>query len=167
MKTYTLHVPRDARIGDPDALDRAELVKDGFAWGAFVFTFLWFFAQRLWLAGLGILLILIAFNVALGALDVHPVAGFLAQVLLSVLIGLEANALKRWTYARKGRPALDVVSASDRDEAETKAFARWLAGSVQPRPVPQRPAAAAAPTHAPYSGSGPVIGLFPEAERPR
>src|SRR3712207_1421530 len=162
MKTFTLHVPRDARPGDPEALDRAELVKDGFSWSAFFFTFLWFFAHRLWLAGLGVLAVLIAFNLALGALDVHPPAGLRARVLLSFLIGLEANSLRRGTYARRGRPAMDVVTATDREEAETKAFARWLSGPAQARPVPARTAPAAPAPYRPLANE-PVIGLFPEA----
>jgi hypothetical protein len=40
MNTFTLHLPADAAPGDAEALDDAELVKDGFSWGAFVFTFL-------------------------------------------------------------------------------------------------------------------------------
>src|SRR4028119_423239 len=59
MSTFTLHLPRDARPGDTAALDEAELVKDAFSWGAFFFTFFWFFAHRLWLAGLAVLAILL------------------------------------------------------------------------------------------------------------
>ena len=165
MKTYTLHVPRDSQPGDPGALERAELVKDGFSWGAFVFTALWFLMQRLWLAAIGVLLALVLFNVALGALNVHPVAGFLAQVLFSTLIGLEAASVKRWTYARRGRPAVDVVRASNRDEAEAKAFARWLVGQVEPRPATARHPVP--PPAYRTVRSEPVIGLFPEPERPR
>jgi hypothetical protein len=88
-------------------------------------------------------------------------------VLLSILIGLEANSLKRWTYARRGRPAVDLLRASGRDEAEAKAFARWLAGSPQARqPVSRGPGVS--PAGAPWaSRPEAVIGLFPEPERPR
>jgi hypothetical protein len=162
MTTFTLHLPGDARPGDPAALDEAELVKDAFSWGAFFFTFLWFFAHRLWLAGLGVLVVLFAFGAVMNLLDVHPMAAFLAQVLLQGLIGLEANSLRRWTLARHGRPMADVVTAADRDEAEAKAFARWL----ERRPVaPRQPAPASAPLMA--RRPEPVIGLFPDAERTR
>jgi hypothetical protein len=167
MVTYTLHVPAGARPGDPDALERAELVKDGFAWGAFVFTFFWFFVQRLWLAGLGVLIGLIAFAAVLEVLDVHPLAGFVAQLLLNLLIGLEANSLKRWTYARRSRPAVAIVTASGRDEAEEKAFAQWLADPGPSRPVLTASARPMAPGAASYPGPEPVIGMFPDAERLR
>lgn len=161
MSTFTLHLPRDARPGDPFALDEAEVVKDAFSWGAFFFTFLWFFVHRLWLAGFGVLLGLILFGALMAVLDVHPAAAFVAQVLLNSLIGLEANSLRRWTLARHGRPAVDAVAAADPDEAEAKAFARWL----QRQPTPTRsPAPAPASSPRRYD---PVIGLFPDAERPR
>ena len=164
MKTYTLHVPPEARPGDPDALDRAVLVRDGFSWGAFIFSFLWFFAHRLWIAGLGVLAAALALAALLQGLRVGPAATFLAELLLALLVGLEANALRRWTVARR-RPEVDVVAARDLEEAETKGFARWLESqrSVE--------AAAARPPGDPAAfrrgAAEPVIGLFPEAERAR
>jgi hypothetical protein len=96
-------------------------------------------------------------------LDVHPLAGSVAQLLLQALIGLEANSLRRWTLARHGRPAVDVVTGADRDEAEAKAFARWL--DARPTQFTRHPASAA-PLASPRR-SEPVIGLFPDAERTR
>jgi type VI protein secretion system component VasK len=161
MTTYTLHLPRDARPGDASALDESELVKDAFSWGAFFFTFLWFFVHRLWLAGLAVLILVFAFGGLMALLDVHPLAGSIAQLLLQSLIGLEANSLRRWTLARRGRPAVDAVTAADQDEAEAKAFARWL--DAKSAPLPRSPA----PILSTPRRSEPVIGLFPDAERPR
>jgi len=160
MATFTLHVPHNARPGDPAALEHSEIVKDAFSWGAFAFTALWFFFHRLWIAGLLVLIAVVALNGALSLLDVQPVAAFVAAVLLSWLIGLEANSLWRWTLARNGLQIADVVSASDRDEAEAKAFARWLSRTA---PV-QRPAAPSSPLRPRPTGE-PVLGLFPDAER--
>ena len=162
MTTYTLHLPRDARPGDPAALDEAELVKDAFSWGAFFFTFLWFFFHRLWLAGLGVLVLVLGFGALMQVLNVHEAAGAVAGLLLQVLIGLEANSLRRWTLARHGFALTDVVTGADRDEAEAKAFARWLSQ----RSIPTRnPAPMPIPTTT--RRTDPVIGLFPDAERPR
>lgn len=164
MTTYTLHLPRDARPGDPAALEEAELVRDAFSWGAFFFTFLWFFFHRLWLAGLGVLVLVFAFGGLLELLNVHPAAGTVAALLLQALIGLEANSLRRWTLSRHGFRLADVVTAADRDEAEAKAYARWLA--PRPAPVPARQPASG-PVPSTLKRSDPVIGLFPDAERPR
>jgi hypothetical protein len=158
MKTFTVHLPRDAHAGDRDALENAALVKDGFAFWAFVFTFLWFFWHRLWLAGLAVLVAVVGFGYLLAALDVQPFAAGLAELLLAFLVGLEANALRRWSLERGGRPAVDVVTARDREEAEAKAIARAVRPGEAGRP------GALAPVPRPLSGSEPVIGLFPDPE---
>lgn len=163
MTTYTLHLPHDARPGDPSALDESELVEDAFSWGAFFLTFLWFFVHRLWLTGLAVLIAVFAFGGLLALLDVHPLAGSIAQLLLQSLIGLEANSLRRWTLGRRGRPAVDAVTAADRDEGEAKAFARWL--DAKSAPLARNPAPS--PVLSTPRRSEPVIGLFPDAERPR
>jgi hypothetical protein len=180
MKTYTLHVPADASPGDAGALDRAVLIRDGFSWGAFFFSFLWFFAHRLWLAGLMVLAAAAALGGVLQLLRTGPAATFWALFLFAVLVGLEAGSLRRWTLGRRGRPAVDVVSGRDREEAESKAFGRWLdeagyparaVSQAVPQGLAQAPASAPRPATMPaapaYRAPEPVIGLFPEAERPR
>ena len=163
MKTYTLHLPADAAPGDADALERAVLVRDGFSWRAFFFSFLWFFAHRLWLAGLIVLAAMAALVVLLQVLRVGALPTVAAWLLSAFLIGLEANSLRRWTLSRRGQPPVDVVSAADREEAETKSFARWLGTAPAAGPAPVR-----LPVPAPARlRPEPVIGLFPEAERVR
>ena len=163
--TYTLHMPANAEPGDPEALENAELIKDGFAWGAFVlgpFAFLWFFWNRLWLAAIGVLIAVAALTGLLQVLRLGGGTAAIAMWLLVLLIGLEANNLKRWTLRRR-KPAVDMVTASDREEAEAKAFSRWLESPSRPRPV-RAPAPLAGSF---YRGPEPVIGLFPDMERPR
>jgi hypothetical protein len=164
MKTYTLHLPAEARPGDPGALDSAVLVRDGFSWGAFIFSFLWFFAHRLWIAGVGVLVAAVALGALLQGLRVGPGATFLAELLLALLVGFEANALRRWTVARR-RPEVDVVAARDLEEAEAKSFARWLDGRRSADAALAR--VQAGPGAFRRSAAEPVIGLFPEAERTR
>ncbi len=157
MTSYTLHLPAGTLPGDIQALERGDLVKDGFVWGAFVFTALWFFLNRLWLAGLGVLAAMVALAVGLNMFHVNQAAAFVAMLLLMILVGLEASSLKRWTLARRGRPVADVVIAASLDQAETKAFGRWL-DKTAPRALTSPPSGA---TYRPLEG---VLGLFPEAE---
>jgi hypothetical protein len=165
MRTYTLHLPAGATPGDPDGLDRADLVRDGFSWGAFFFTVLWFFAHRLWLAGLGVLVALVVLVVLCALLSVVPGAAFLAWLLASLLVGLEANSLRRWTYSRRGRPAVGVVTAVDEEEAALKAFATWLGPRDLAAAFTREPSSAA--TRPAYARSEGVIGLFPDPEHGR
>ena len=168
MRTYTLHLPDGAEPGNPEALEEAVLVRDGFSGAAFAFTVLWFLVHRLWLAALLVASGLIALQLVLALAGAGSLTRFLVGILFAFLVGLEANTLRRWTLERGGRPAVDLVRAPDRDGAEAKAFARWLQeAAAEPAPPPARPAAGSAPLPRRPDRTEPVIGLFPEAERPR
>jgi hypothetical protein len=182
MRVYTVHIPADATPGDPAAFDKAILVRDGFTFFAFLFTALWFFAHRLWLAGLGVLVVVVAFGILVDQLTLTPLAGIAAHLLIGSLIGLEASSLRRWTYARRGMPVVDIVTGIDYEEAESKAAIRWLARSqagssasqlsgeayaarfAASQAMPLGVSASPAPAGSSGRDSG-VIGLFPERSR--
>lgn len=159
--TYTLHVGRGFAPGDPEALERAALVRDGFAWGAFLVPGLWFIRHRHWA------LALLAVVVVLGTAFLLRAAGagggtiFVVELLLHALLGLEGPTLRRWAYRLRGRPTVDVVVAGNEAEAEAKSFARWLAQEpAATRPSPSQTGMGFA---RPFSVP-PVLGLFPDAE---
>jgi len=159
MRTYTLHVPEGAARGDALALERAQIVRDGFTPRAFAFTVLWFLGHRLWLAAILVLAGLVALSVAGHALGLPPGAGLLVTALASLLIGLEASSLRRWTYGRRGLPARDAVIAASLDEAEMKLAARWLDRDAA---AAARPAPTARP--APHRDEDTALGFFPARE---
>ena len=159
MRSYTLHLPTEARPGEAIGLDRAVLVPDGFSWAACAYTVLWFLFHLLWVAALIVLVALVALAGAGIALGLSTGAGLIASLLAAWLIGLEASSLRRWTLARRGWPARDAVTAASREEAESRALNRWLGASAgTPRsPFPSGPS----------RRSEPVIGLFPAQEGAR
>ena len=159
MRSYTLHLPTEARPGEAIGLDRAVLVPDGFSWPAFAFTVPWFLFHRLWIAALVVLVGLVALAGAGIALGLSTGAGLIAALLAAWLIGLEASSLRRWTLARRGWPARDAVMAASREEAEARALNRWIdANPASPRaPFPSGPS----------RRTEPVIGLFPAQEGAR
>jgi hypothetical protein len=159
MRSYTLHLPNDARPGEALGLDRAVMVPDGFAWPAFAFGVLWFLYHRLWVAALLVLVGLLALAGAGMVLGLPVGAAVIATLLAGWLMGLEASSLRRWTLARRGWPARDAVIAASPEEAEARALNRWLdANPAAPRaPFPSGPSRRAEP----------VIGLFPAQEGAR
>lgn len=164
MRTYTLHVPEGAVRGDVHALDRAQLVRDGFSSRAFAFTVLWFAWHRLWLAAFLVLAGLVGLRLAGEALGLPPAAGLIVTLLAGLLIGLEASSLRRWTYGRRGLPARDAVLAASQEEAEMKLGARWLDRDSAQRPA--SPAASGART-APRRDEETALGFFPAHEGAR
>jgi hypothetical protein len=159
MRSYTLHLPNDARPGEATGLDRAVLVRDGFSWPAFAFTVLWFLFHRLWIAALIVLVGLVAVALAGIVLGLPTGAGLIATLLAAWLIGLEASSLRRWTLARRGWPVRDAVIAPTPEEAEARALNRWLGAS----PAAPRPPFPSGPSRR----AEPVIGLFPAHEGSR
>lgn len=160
--SYTLHAARGAAPGDPEALERAALVRDGFSWGAFLVPSLWFIRHRHW--GLALIALVAVGGTAWGLRGAGVGGGtiFTVELLLHALIGLEASTLRRWAYGLRGRPVADIVAAGNEAEAEAKSFARWLSQDAvafrsAPTPWPGRGGSLAS--------TGPaVIGLFPDAE---
>lgn len=158
MRSYTLHLPPEARPGEAEALDRAVLVADGFSWAAFAFTVVWFLFHRLWVAALIVLVGLLALAFGGYALGLSTTAGTVLTFLASVLIGFEASSLRRWTLARRGYVMRDALVARDDAEAEARALARWLdPAALPPPPRPPFPGG-------PVRRAEPVIGLFPARE---
>ena len=156
MRSYTLHLPIDARPGESIGLDRAVLVPDGFAWPAFAFGVLWFLFHRLWIAALIVLAGFLALAGIGHLLGLPAGIATLVTLLASWLVGLEASSLRRWTLARRGWPARDAVIAATPEEAEARALNRWLDSSAA---APRAPFPAG-----PTRRTEPVIGLFPAQE---
>lgn len=112
MRVYTVHVPPAAEGAGPA---QPALVREGFCWPAFLFAPLWLGWRRLWWP----LLAWAAVTLALAATD-WAWGGYL-ELAVQLLLGFEANNLRRWDLARRGWQEAGVVTAPDADTA----FARF------------------------------------------
>ena len=171
MPVYTVHAPVNSNA-DIAATDRFAFVRDGFHVWALLAAPLWFACHRLWLALIGWIVVVFVIDVAMTALHAGGMMIFLANVLLALLMGLEAASLRRWTLSRRNWRQLDIVVADDEEQAERRFFDRWTAkrrtlnidqpaidrGAPPPtRTVPGQPFSRQPPL--PQDG---IIGLFPE-----
>ena len=156
MASYVVLEPEAAAARDEEAV----LVRDSFAFLAFIVPFFWFLWHRMWFEALAAL----ALGLMLGALAAQPGAygtvGTLLSLLLGILIGLEARALRVAALRRRGWREWGVVEADSREEAE----ARFAAEAAAPAP---RPAAAPPPVrpvppagHARPATDRPSLGLI-------
>ena len=128
MITYTVH---EAPQPPADRLDRAEslvFVKDGFNLWAAVITPLWLIANRLWLAlvfyGSAIVLI----EVLLWSLDVGQRPASILVGALHLIIGFEADTIRRWTLARHGWTQIASVNGRNAEDCQRRFFETWLPG---------------------------------------
>ena len=158
MAIYTVHEPplrTGAAASDPE---RYVFVRDGFSFWAFVFGPLWMLRYRLWLVLCLYIVVLIvleaAFRIAGASIFVTVCLG----VLLSVLVGLEASSLRRFTLRRRGWIYAGVVSGEDREAAERRFFDTWLRRDRQAA----SPAATPAALNPNLPRTSDIIGLFPQ-----
>jgi hypothetical protein len=176
MPVYTVHEPpvrTPGALADPA---RFAFVRDGFYWWAFLLTPLWMLWRRLWLVLVLYLVVSIGIETTMRIFDASGGMILFVAVLISLLAGLEASSLQRFTLKRRGWKNVGVVSGSDLEDAEHRFFAAWV-GNAPPQasPPPSAPPTTTLPTtpmapylalqrtppqHTPYSSG--VIGLFPE-----
>ncbi len=157
MKTYIVfEPPGGART--LEAAERVVFLREKFSWPALLFTPIWFLWNRLWLAFLGWALLTVVIAAGMIALGLREYVGFVAIALPSLIAGFEATALKRRKLLRRGFREVAVVATDDRDGAERRFFAAWIADAGKEK-EPKAPPATMPPA-APLPSS--VIGLFPE-----
>jgi len=154
MITFTVHEPPQPAA---DRMDRAEslvFVKEGFTWSAALFAPIWLLLHRLWWPLLGYV-VLVGVLEAVRLIDiVNPGWITLASFVLHLLVGFEADTLRRWMLDRRGWRMLGSVSGRNAAECERRFFEHWL---------PHEPVIAAAsgprsPTSLAPARSTPVIG---------
>jgi len=165
MSIYTVHQPPldlGAAATDPH---RFVFVRDGFSWWAFLLTPLWMLWHRLWLALVIYLVLAAAIDAGLRALGASALTLVVADVLISLLAGLEAATLRRLKLARRHWRNIGVVTGENLEHAERRFFDAWIRQAPGRRPA----APASTPTSgsvtlasAPSAASSGVIGLFPE-----
>ena len=128
----------DARAGtEPDGSVR--IVRDGFSVWAFIAPAIWLLVNRMWF---GAALALLA-QILLGAFAGDPglaLTAAAASLVLSFVIGAEANGWHARALAARGWKCLAVIEANTRDEAEIRLAFLPLATAVRRASEPVRPA---------------------------
>jgi Protein of unknown function (DUF2628) len=169
MSVYTVHEPPLRAGAAASDVERFAFVRDGFSWWAFLFAPLWMLRHRMWLVFVCYAVISVGLATLVRIFGVPAAVVGLIGLLISLLVGLEASTLRRFTLGGRGWKNLGVVSGDDREDAERRFFDAWLQRKNSPSSAPHTPMpgpAAAAPNRRGPLGSD-VIGLFPEPGAPR
>ena len=126
MQSYTVHEPPNPPA---DRVDRAEslvFVKDGFSWAAALFAPLWMLAHRLWWPLLGYVVLTVAIQVLQWSTLFDPRWFGLVGLAINLLIGFEADTMRRWALDRRGWHSLGSVTGKSAAECERRFFETWL-----------------------------------------
>lgn len=154
MSVYTVQAPNDA-FGEPD-VEKAIFLREGFSWPAFFFGIFWLAAQGLWLStALWLVMCCVFAWLAIWHFDFGT--SFWIFLALRILLGLEANGLRRRKLAGRRYRLVDIVSADALESAERVFFNRW------PHARARSPESGLAPAPVPSEETD-VLGLFPRPE---
>jgi hypothetical protein len=161
MSVYTVYEP-PPRTGEtlPDP-ERFAFVRDGFYFWAFLLTPLWLLRHWLWLVFLLYVVIAAAIESVLYYLGAGDAGVGVAMLVVSLLVGLEAGTLQRFTLTLRGWRNIGVVSGDDLEVAERRFFDTWAGAATRGEPWAAAPASVATPR--PVSPQSAVVGLFPES----
>ena len=167
MKVYTAHSKTNV-MGDPERdTEGLVFVKDGFSIWAAVFPFVWLLINRMWIPLLVYLALSIGFSALVQALGLSDGAIFPIAIVLGLLIGFEANGLRRWSLSAKGYRMVAIGSGATREECERRIYEKLVAAAaplgatIQQTVGDTETTAATVPTGKPTH----VVGLFPEPGR--
>jgi hypothetical protein len=162
MSVYTVHEPPvRAAETSPDP-ERFVFVRDGFYFWAFLLTPVWMLWHRLWLVLLIYVVVTVGIENVMHFAGVGAAASSLAVLLISLLVGVEASTLRRFTLARRGWRQVGVVGGTNAEAAERRFFDAW-ANNAAPGKPGERPASPPVPPPLPPMPHAPdIVGLFPE-----
>jgi membrane protein implicated in regulation of membrane protease activity len=120
MRLYTVHIRRTSRDADREAV----LVREGFSWGAFLFTVLWVLWRGLWLAAIMIVLAALVIGAVVELAGLDPVVEAVLSLAFALYIGFAGNDWRRRRLARRGYEEAAIIAAGDVTEAERRYFDR-------------------------------------------
>jgi hypothetical protein len=163
MKIFTVHEPPQRSDDVLEHTAKFKFVRDGFYFWAFLLTPLWMLRHRMWLVFIGYIIVMTGVAVGLRLLGTSETVQTAVFVLLSLLIGIEAATLRRFSLRRWNE--VGVVVGDDVEAAERRFFDGWVGmergGHVPPMSaMPPSPMGLRPPGSQP--GSHDIIGLFPE-----
>ena len=128
MRTYTIHEQPDPPADRVDRAERLVFVKDGFSWAAALFAPLWFLLHRLWWPLVAYIAISAVIEIAQQSASLDARWLGLAGVALNLLIGFEADTLRRWGLERRGWRMIGTVTGVSEADCERRFFDSWLPG---------------------------------------
>ena len=161
MAIYTVHEPPLKRYDTVTDPERFKFVRDGFSFWAFLLAPIWMLRHRMWLVLIGYVATIVLVEIGLHLLGASGTARTVVGLLVSLLVGIEAGTLLRFTLGRRGFSNVGLVAGDDLEAAERRFFDTWVRRDAA-APSASPPSPPVTPPPRVTTASPEVIGLFPE-----
>lgn len=132
MRIYTVQQGLKPRTAGDDL----EFVREGFSWGAFLFTLVWPLYHGLWLVFAIVLAVTVVLGAAVSVLGLSDLGQGAVSLAAAFLFAFEANNLRRWTLHRRGWRDVGVAAGRSLSDAEHRFFGVYAvsrSGTLIPR----------------------------------
>lgn len=106
----------------PEPTDRVVLLREGFAYWAFVFGPLWLLAKRQWLLLFAFMVIALTIRIGGAAIDLPIQSTMIIEIFLHLMLGYHANDLLAWRLKRKGYRFAGVIAAESPMHAQRRYY---------------------------------------------
>lgn len=113
MRLYSVYLRDHGREPMGDLV----LVKEGFSWPAFVFTFIWALWSRMWLPAIVLFSIIVLAGWGVRYLGFGEDVEGLLSLVIGLSLGLFGNDLKRWWLDHQGFQEVAIVSGKNAEDA--------------------------------------------------
>lgn len=126
VNVYTVHEPPEPPA---DRLDRAqtlEFIKDGFSWGAALFSPFYFALKGQWFGLALYAAAALCLTAALSAFGADQQWTMIAMLALNIFAGFEASSIERGWLTYRGWTEIGTVSGRNAHECERRFFETWL-----------------------------------------
>lgn len=126
VQVYTVHEPP---VPAADRIDRAAelvFVKDGFSWGAALFSPIYFLVKGHWLGLAAYTLAATVLFSLVGVFELGEVWAGLVLPALNIFIGFESPSLERASLHWRGWREIGTVTGRNAHECERRFFEDWL-----------------------------------------
>lgn len=118
MHIYTIHEHPYGTVGAVRKLDlNLIFVREGFSWFAFFLLPIWALWHRLWLVAISLVFVSVLVTLIVVFAGFSAWFGGLLGFGLMLLVGFEANDLRRWTMKHRSWNLRGVVVGRGRDDA--------------------------------------------------
>ncbi len=125
-QAFTVHEAPDPPAARDDRAEQLIFVKDGFSLFAALLPPVWMIANQLWLVLLCYFAVIASLIAGFGLLGFADYWLGYASLALSLIIGFEADSLRRWTLDRRAYRQIASVTGATSEECERRFFSEWL-----------------------------------------